>query len=94
MLKLTRRIGEVIIIGDDITLQVLGINNGKVRLGIGAAKSVVILRKELYQKDSCQTIASSEPIDPSKQSSANHIDTDKARPKITMKKSRAVKVEA
>ena len=49
MLILRRKSGESIVIGDDITLAVLDINEGSVRLAIDAPKSITILRSELLQ---------------------------------------------
>ena len=51
MLKLTRRIGEKILIGDDIEIIVLGICRNQARIGIEAPESVKILRKELKLAD-------------------------------------------
>ena len=50
MLVLTRRVGENLIIGDNITIQVLGISGKQVRLGIDAPKEVSIHREEIYQR--------------------------------------------
>ena len=50
MLVLTRKIGEKIIIGDDISLTILGLFGNHVRLGINAPKSVDIHREEVYVK--------------------------------------------
>jgi carbon storage regulator len=50
MLILTRRVRETIIIGDDVTITVLGVKGHQVRLGINAPKGVSCHREEIYMR--------------------------------------------
>ena len=50
MLVLSRRLGETLIIGDDIKITVLGISGNQVRLGIAAPKEVTVHREEVYRR--------------------------------------------
>ena len=50
MLVLTRRLGEVIRIGDDISIRVLDIQRGQVRVAIDAPRDVPVHREEIYQQ--------------------------------------------
>ena len=50
MLILTRRIGETLMVGDEITVTVLGIKGNQVRLGVNAPQDVEVHREEVYQR--------------------------------------------
>ena len=50
MLILTRRVGETLVIGDDVTITVLEVKGSQVRIGINAPKSVSVHREEIYKK--------------------------------------------
>lgn len=50
MLILTRRIGESIMINDDVKISILGITGRQIRIGIDAPKEVDVHREEIYQK--------------------------------------------
>lgn len=50
MLILTRRVGETVVIGDDVTVTVLGIKGNQVRVGVQAPKNISVHRGEIYKR--------------------------------------------
>jgi carbon storage regulator len=50
MLILTRRVGETLMIGEEVTVTVMGVNGNQVRLGINAPKDVAVHREEIYDR--------------------------------------------
>ena len=50
MLILTRRVGETLVIGDEVLVTVLGVRGNQVRIGVNAPKNVSVHREEIYQR--------------------------------------------
>ena len=61
MLILTRRVGETIMIGDEVTVTVLGVKGGQVRVGINAPKDVAVHREEIYERIKQEQASESKP---------------------------------
>lgn len=50
MLILTRRVGEAVVIGEEVTVTVLGVKGNQVRIGVNAPKSVSVHREEIFER--------------------------------------------
>lgn len=57
MLILTRRVGETIVIGEDVTFTVLGVKGNQVRIGANAPKEISVHREEIYRKIKAEQLA-------------------------------------
>ena len=64
MLILTRRIGESIMIGEDVSITVLRVKGNQVRLGINAPKSVSVQREEISQRMAREGVNRAESLEP------------------------------
>ena len=71
MLILTRRVGETVMIGNDVTVTVLGVKGNQVRVGINAPKNVAVHREEIFER--IKREQQGEPHDGESQSSAEFV---------------------
>ena len=66
MLILTRRVGETVMIGNDVTVTVLGVKGNQVRIGINAPKNVAVHREEIFERIKREQQGQGEPQGESK----------------------------
>ncbi len=57
MLILTRRVGETLMVGDDVTVTVLGVKGNQVRIGVNAPKDIAVHREEIYERIKREQVA-------------------------------------
>jgi carbon storage regulator len=65
MLILTRRVGESLLIGDDVTITVLGVKGNQVRIGVNAPRDVAVHREEVLNRPPSEKPQTSKPSDES-----------------------------
>ena len=58
MLILTRRVGESLMVGDEVTVTVLGVKGTQVRIGVNAPKDVSVHRQEIYERIQAERLPS------------------------------------
>ena len=63
MLILTRRVGETLMIGDEVTVTVLGVKGNQVRIGVNAPKEVAVHSEEIYDRIKREQQADANPIE-------------------------------
>lgn len=62
MLILTRRVGETLMVGEDVTVTVLGVKGNQVRIGVNAPRDLAVHREEVFERIKRETTSESHPV--------------------------------
>lgn len=81
MLILTRRTGETVMIGNEVTLTVLGVKGNQVRIGINAPKSVPVHREEIYER--IKRELQGDVANPEEEANGNRVDAGTSHPEFS-----------
>ncbi len=76
MLILTRRVGETLMIGDEVTVTVLGVKGNQVRIGVNAPKEVAVHREEIYDRIKREQETTHVPTDGNQDSDSSPEDSE------------------
>lgn len=83
MLILTRRVGETLMIGDEVTVTVLGVKGNQVRIGVNAPRDVSVHREEIYERIKQEQLPGAQVSD-TKQPGTDELGTDELGTDIPM----------